>query len=51
VRYGGQVRWVTERREYGAVLVTAIHVGPDRHGEVPPGEQCRCGWINLGVRE
>jgi hypothetical protein len=46
--YGGEVKWRTDMTG-GGMWTRAVHVGPDLHDEVPAGEQCRCGWMNIGV--
>lgn len=45
-QYGGPIE---VRREDGWVRM--VHTGPDLHDEVPPGKQCRCGWMNIGIVE
>lgn len=47
-QYGGPVRWAESEGDDG-VWVHVEHVGPDEHDTVPPGAQCRCGWLNIGV--
>lgn len=50
--YGGDIKTVEVRNDDGLLLGWVVeHVGPDLHEQVPPGEQCRCGWMNLGVVE
>lgn len=47
--YGGVIRWVTVDTLDGGTMTSAEHVGPDLHDQVPDGEQCRCGWLKIGL--
>lgn len=47
--YGGPVTWEPILMDGRQIGWWRVHVGPDEHETVPEGEQCRCGWINLGV--
>lgn len=45
-QHGGFIRVLTQHINHRAVVTSVVHVGPDLHETVPPGEWCRCGWRN-----
>jgi hypothetical protein len=42
-QHGGFVRTLTQHINGRPVVTDVVHVGPDLHELVPPGEWCRCG--------
>lgn len=48
--YGGEIGWEPILDATGRQCgIRCVHVGPDLHDTIPPGEQCRCGALATGI--